>query len=68
MSEQEHDVDCPGCETSRQCREEGGSIVRDYLAHCDQCAADIQGDTQHRIKDKTYCDDCAAAPLPKREK
>lgn len=55
----EHDPNCVGCETSREAQESGGVFVRDYLAHCDDCGASIQGDTQHYIGGRELCRSCA---------
>jgi hypothetical protein len=63
----EHDKDCLGCYTSRVAAEEGGVIVRDYLAHCSGCGADIQGDTQHTVGGNDYCRHCALAAAEKEE-
>ena len=54
----EHDKDCSGCATEREMKRSGGALVRDYLAWCDGCGKPIQGDTEHKIDNRLYCEHC----------
>ena len=60
----EHDKDCPGCDTDREMRTNGGAPVRDYLARCDACGGYIQGDTEHRAGGKDYHRQCLPTEQP----
>jgi late competence protein required for DNA uptake (superfamily II DNA/RNA helicase) len=59
MNDKKHDNDCPGCATDRAAKaNKGGVFVHDYLAHCEKCGGNIQGDTEHKVNGKTYCRSC----------